>query len=597
MPGPREGEQSPVTRRRFLGATAAVTAGSASGCVSQVRSILNRRSPSTVSVEVKTPPADADRVATLIARHLVETLTAVGIDASLSVLPPVELYREVLLNGQFDAFVSRLPPVDDPDELRTTLHSVFAEEPGWQNPYSFTDLTADEYLDEQRTAAGPARRSVVGNLIDLVKREQPLTTVAYPDAIRAVRTGRFAGWHRYAPQSPLTYLALTDGGDGDAEEAVTLRVSTTDARVTQNLNPLAVEYRGAQTVTGLLYDPLAHRADGDVLPWLAESWEFERSGRTTARVRLRPSLSWHDGVALTADDVAFTYRFLQDTSLGGIETTVPSPIYRGRSTLLDSVTIEDDRTLVLSFGDATTEVAERAFTVPILPQHVWREGSEEANVSGISARHVTEALVWANDEPVGSGPLVFDRRATDEALYLRRFDDHFLNRDPPERLREQFGDGVGFDRLEFRVVPSDEAAIELLAAGELDATTATLTHRVVPEIGQDSSLSLLVDRAKTPYSVGYNASKEPFSNPHLRRLVAQLIDNRHLVTEVLGGYGTPIAHPFDGTNWNPPGSGFEGTDREVPFIGEDGEVDVPAARDAFRERGFEFDENGALVVQ
>jgi len=597
MPEPSDGEQSLATRRRFLGATAAATAGSASGCVSQVRSILNRSSPSTVSVDIKTPPADADRVATLIARHLVENLTAVGIDASLSVLPPVELYREVLLNGQFDAFVSRLPPVEDPDELRTTLHSVFAEEAGWQNPYSFTDLTADEYLDEQRTTPGPERRTVVGDLIDLVKREQPLTAVAYPDAIRAVRTGRFTGWHRYAPQSPLTYLALTDVGDADPEESVTLRVSTTDGRVTRNLNPLAVEYRGAQTVTGLLYDPLAHWADGDVLPWLAESWEFERSGRTTARVRLRPSLSWHDGMPLTADDVAFTYRFLQDTSMGGIETTVPSPIYRGRSTLIESVTVEDDRTLELSFGDATTRVAERAFTVPILPQHVWREASEEANASGISARHVTEALVWSNDEPVGSGPLAFDRGAADEALYLRRFEDHFLNRGPPEHLREQFGDGVAFDRLEFRVVPSDGAAIELLAAGELGATTATLTHRVVPDIGQNSSLSLLVDRAKTPYSVGYNAGKEPFSNPHFRRLVAQLIDKRHLVTDVLGGYGIPIAHPFDGTDWNPPRSGFAGTDLEVPFLGEDGEVNVAAARDAFRERGFEFDENGALVVQ
>ena len=593
-----EGEQSRLTRRQLLGASAALAVGTTSGCVSQARSILNRSSPSTVSVEIKTPPADADRTATLIARHLAENLDAVGIDATLDILPPVELYREVLLNGEFDVFVSQLPPVEDPDDLRTTLHSVFAEEAGWQNPYSFTDLTVDEHLETQLTARGLERRGVIGDLIDQIKREQPLTTVAYPDAIRAVRSDEFRGWHAYAPRSPLTYVALTRDGGRDPEAETTLQVSTTDPRVTQNLNPLAVEYRGSQTFTRLLYDPLMYRAGGERLPWLAETWQWTRAEETAAEVRLRPELAWHDGVPLTASDVAFTYEFLQDTSLGEIETTVPSPIYRGRSTLIEDVRVVDERTVDLSFGDVTPRVAELALTLPILPEHVWREQTGEANVSGISANNVTEALVWSNAEPVGSGPLRFERSVTDEALYLRRFEDHVLHEEePPDPLRERFGDGVAFDRLEIRVVPSDETAIELLAAGDLDATRATITHRVVPDIGQNAALSLLVDRAKTPYHVGYNAGTEPFSNPHFRRLVARLLDKQYLVDDALGGYGTPVAHPFDGTDWNPPGSGFDGRDRELPFIGENGEVDVAAARDAFRERGFEFDEDGNLVVQ
>lgn len=587
---------APVTRRRFLGVTAAVTAGATGGCVSRVRSLINRNPPSTVSVEVKTPPADADRTATLIARHFVENLGAVGIDATLDILPPVELYREVLLNGNFEVFVSRLPPVDDPDELRTTLHSVFAEEPGWQNPYSFTDLTADEQLDEQRQTAGLGRRAVVSDLVDLLNREQPLTTVAYPDAIRAVRPEQFRGWHRYAPKSPLTYFAL-ERADGPDDEERTLRVSTTDSRITRNLNPLAVEFRGAETFTRLLYDPLLYREDDDRIPWLAEDWTWNQTGATTARIRLRPELVWHDGVPLTAEDVAFTYRFLQDTSLGEIETTVPAPIYRGRSTLVGETTVIDGRTLELSFGDAKPSTAERALTVPILPEHIWREQVSQADAPGIDAGNVTEALVWSNDEPVGSGPLAFDRSARNEALFLRRFEDHHLHREQPAALGERFGSGVAFDRLEIRVVPSDETAVELLAAGELDATTATVTHRAVPQIGQDPSLSLLVDRAKTPYHVGYNAGSEPFSNPHFRRLVARLVDKQYLADEVIGGYGTPAAHPFDGTDWNPPGSGFDGTDPEVPFLGENGDVDVPAARDAFRSRGFDFDEDGTLVVQ
>lgn len=563
----------------------------------RVRSLVNRDTPSTVSVSIKTPPADADRVATLIARHLVGNLDAVGVDAALDVLPPVELYREVLLNDEFDLFVSRLPPITDPDELRTLLHSVFAEEPGWQNPYNFTDITADEYFDDQRTATGLDRRDVVEDAIEYVKREQPLSTVAVPDGIRAVRSRRFGGWHRYAPQSALSYLALERAPGFDPAEEVTLRMGTTDPRVTRNLNPLAAEFRGARTFTRLLYDPLMYRTGGERLPWLATGWEWDRSPETSVRVTLRPELVWHDGTALTASDVAFTYRFLQDTSLGGIETTVPTPVYRGRSTLVEDVAVADDRTLTLSFDDVPSRVAERTLTVPILPEHVWEDRTGEADIPGITGGDVTDALVWSNGEPVGSGPLAFERSATNEALFLERFEGHFLHRDPPAAFPDRFGNGVAFDRLELRVVPSDEAAVELLAAGELDATTATITPQAVPDIGQDPGLSLLVDRTTTPYHVGYNTGSEPFSNPHFRRLVSRLLDKRYVAEEILGGYGTPVSNPFEGTEWHPAGAGFDGADPEVPFLGEDGEVDVGRARAAFRDRGFEFDENDNLVGQ
>jgi peptide/nickel transport system substrate-binding protein len=598
MPGP-ESDQSTPTRRRFLATAAGLGAVSSSGCASRARSILNRESPSTVAVEIKTPPADNDRAATLIARHLKENLNTVGVDATLDFLPPVELYREVLLNGNFDAFVSRLPPLTNPDQLRTLLHSVFAEEAGWQNPYSFADLTADGYLDEQRTEAGVDRRTLTRDVIEMITREQPLTAVAHPDAIRAVRSERFSGWHQYPPRSPLSYFALNQGEqvDGEGSEAVTLRLSTTDSRLTRNLNPLAVEFRDTGTFMQFLYEPLMYREDDERIPWLAERWDWDPSGTTTARVQLRPDLRWHDGVSLTAADVAFTYRFLKDTSLGDVGTTVPAPIYRGRSTLAEEVIAEDDRTLRFSFGDVTPQVAERALTVPILPRHIWREQTDQANVPGVTAQNVTEALVWSNEEPVGSGPFEFERVAVEEALYLRRSDDHFLSGDPPDDLAELLDGGLAFDRFELRVVPSDATAVELLAAGDLDATTATVGHQAVPKIGEEGSLSLLVDRANTPYHVGYNTGTEPFSNPRFRRLVASLIDKEHLVSDVVGGYGAPIAHPLDDTHWNPPGSGFREQDPEVPFLGENGDVDVERAREAFRDRGFEFDENGQLMVQ
>lgn len=131
---------SRITRRELLGGAAALSLGSTSGCIQRIRSILNRDSPSAVSLAVTAPPADSDRMATLLARHLVENLEAVGINATLNILPETELYREVLLNGNFDLFVAQIPPTDDPQALYSLLHSVYATEPGWQNPYRYAEL-------------------------------------------------------------------------------------------------------------------------------------------------------------------------------------------------------------------------------------------------------------------------------------------------------------------------------------------------------------------------------------------------------------------------------------------------------------------------
>ena len=85
----------PVTRRAILGAAAVTAVGSTSGCVRRLRSIVNRESAETVSLTVTAPPADSDRLATLIARHIVSNLEAVGISTTLNVLPQSELLREM----------------------------------------------------------------------------------------------------------------------------------------------------------------------------------------------------------------------------------------------------------------------------------------------------------------------------------------------------------------------------------------------------------------------------------------------------------------------------------------------------------------------
>lgn len=593
-----------ATRRAVLGGAAGVAASLSSGCAQRARSLLNRQSGKQISLTIKTVPADEDRAATRIARLLATYLTAVGIEPEVVLMREDELLRDVLVNHTFDVYVGRYPEHHDPDFLRPLLHSRFNGEPGWQNPSGFTDLTIDELLTEQRRLKGAIRRSVVFDLQRGFARQQPSTVIGFPDEIRAARSDRFDGWATFPLRDPLSYVMLrrsrsdaVTSGRGVDDEPQRLVVTITDDRVTKNFNPIAVEFRNRGTFVGLLYDSLARRYDGAVRPWLARDWSWDTGeDGTAATVSLRADLRWHDGNPLTAADVAFTYRFLADTTLGERDTSVPAPRFRGRVSLVEAVEPLDDRTLRFEFAETTREVAVRAFTVPLLPTHEWEPKAREPSLVGLELFDgVTEALVWANPEPIGSGVLQFERSIPEEILVLDRFDDHWLDRDPPEGLEGRIDGGPAFQELVARVVPSDAAAVELIATGEADATASTVDPSVVPRIGRSAELQLLVDPSRSFYHVGFNTRRGVLSNQRFRRAIARLLDKRAVADEIFEGYLAPAAVPLAGSEWTPSDLRWEGKDPEVPFIGTQGELDVAAARAVFRDAGYRYDDDGNLL--
>ncbi|WP_233263411.1 ABC transporter substrate-binding protein [Halorhabdus sp. CUG00001] len=572
-----------MSRRGLL---AAFAAASSSGCLQRARTLVNRRSPEQVSVTIKTVPADDDEASVEIARRFQEHMAAVGINATINLQDEAVFLRDVVLNNDFDVYVGRFPPRVEPDFLRATLHSQFVSEPGWQNPFGLSDLELDEALSAQRTLTGSSRRRTIEEIATSIATIQPLLPICFPTESIVVQTDRFEGWPDDGQLTPLDYLHVQASSDGTASDVTRLAVSYTDARITQSLNPIAVEYRRRGTITGLLYDSLARRHDGTLRPWLASriDWETE-TAKTTATISLRDGATWHDGRSLTASDVAFTYRFFDDTTLGDGDVSVPAPRFRGRTSLVESATTVDNTTVRLSFGETSQTVAERAFTVPVLPEHVWEDKTGSADLAGVDvSTAITEALVWPNiDDPVGSGPLQFESRQHGDELVLSTFENHFRVTDPPS----WFDAEPAFDELLVRIAPSETAAITLVTEGQADATGTPVrpAHDVAPTDAVETS----VGTSRSFYHVGYNTTVDPFGNVRFRRLLSQLLDPSSIVDTVLGGDGIPAATPLAGTEWTPSEPELDGTDPVAPFLGTDGELDESAARDAFREAGFRYD--------
>ncbi|QLD88337.1 ABC transporter substrate-binding protein [Natronomonas salina] len=583
----------PSLRRRALLAGAAGTLTATSGCVGELRNLLGRESTSQLELSIATTPASYDPYAVRVANRLSDHLEQAGIATFVDLLSPDVLLRNVLINQDFDIYISRYPSEGSPDELRTLLHSSYGEESGWQNPFGYSNLRVDELLAEQRSQAGETRRETIYEIQREVVREQPFTTLAFPDRIASYRTDRFERWPAGGPERLTDYLRLERVGDAD-----TLEMLLGDGRITKNRNPIAPEHRTRGHVTDLLYEPLVRTvSDGsDPVPWLARAIEWDEGGGSlTAAVELRET-PWHDGEALTAEDVAFTYDFLNDTSLGEFDSPVPTPWRRGRVSLVEAAEATADDVVRLDFGAASKEVAGRAFEVPILPKHVWQDLTSSADLAGIDiGGQTTEAVVFTNEEPVGSGPLQFESAAADQEIVLTTFEDHFLNSaggDGLEEIPESYAQGLPFQEVRFQVMPSPDAAVQVLESDDADATADSLGASVVPRIGRDETISLSISRSSQFYHVGYDCRNAPLSDPRFRRVVARLLDREWLVSESFAGYATPTETPLKDP-WTPEELRWDDPEHapELAFFGEDGELDAEAAREAFREAGYTYQDD------
>jgi len=415
-----------LSRRAALAGLATALTGTA-GCVGTAQQLFEPARGPQVSLEIKTLPTDSDPYGIEIARRLKNALETVGIDAPLTALPPSEFTDQVLTEHDFDIYVGQFPyhRQPDPDTLRALFRSSFGTDRGWQNPFGYINYRADQLLDRQRQAED--RFGAIADLQAVLARTQPATPIVAPEEPTGVRTDRFTNWQETAPTDPYNLLEVTPPADGEQQ----LRLATTDGRITADRNPIAARFSRDTALTELVYDSLLITTDSGRLEWLAReiTWSGGADGEPlTATVTLRDWPGWHDGRFLSAADVAFTYRFLTDTSLGGAQSAQPSPRYHDRAELVSTTNVTDRHELTIEFTTPSRAVAERALTVPILPRHIWRERAEVVDAE-TGGGLTTTALQTANSSPIGSGPLQFDSATPGQEATFTRFEPHFLWRD------------------------------------------------------------------------------------------------------------------------------------------------------------------------
>lgn len=151
-----------------------------------------------------------------------------------------------------------------------------------------------------------------------------------------------------------------------------------------NANPLFASGAVDKTVSKLVFSSLLkYDAKGQLIGDLAESWSVDETERRH-KVRLKNNLTWHDGAPVTALDVVFTYKLIQNPD-------VKSPLFSS----WQGVTVKSLDNLTVEFALPNSLTAfPHSLTNGIVPAHIVEK------IDPIQLRSASFNTVG----PVGSGP-------------------------------------------------------------------------------------------------------------------------------------------------------------------------------------------------
>lgn len=258
-----------------------------------------------------------------------------------------------------------------------------------------------------------------------------------------------------------------------------------------------------------LFDTLLWKdSTGQLIPWLAASWEHSADAREW-RFTLRDGITWHDGRPLTADDVAFTFDYLTK----GPGKAAPGIV---RLPEITEVVAESPTVVTVRLPRPFAPFEGLAGRVPIIPRHVWDQVTDPAKFQGPSA-------------VMGSGPYTLD--SYDPASNSYRYTanpSYFLG-------------APAVQNLEFVPAPDELLGLQ---RGELDAATLGLEERAVPDEQLKAFDGDRFGRITAPgeltRALHFNLTKgSPFDDKRFRQALAYGIDRKDLVTRVLFGRGDP----------------------------------------------------------
>jgi len=290
-----------------------------------------------------------------------------------------------------------------------------------------------------------------------------------------------------------------------------------------------------QQGVALFHEPLvfADMLDGHQYPWLATSWEYNADA-TELVYHLRDGVTWSDGEAFNADDVAYTFNTLRDLGnevrLGGIYETY-----------IKEAAVVDDLTVKITFSSPAPRfhdevvVAKGDSATFIVPQHIW-EGQDWAEYTAF------------ND---GAGPVTTSPWRYSFADDTRRIIDRVKSCDEWWACRTGFAPLPEIERFVQIFIGDQQAQATALIRNEIDQTH-DLRVDLIEKILQDNPEATTWTGREGPYgmvswwptALHLSNTDKHFGKSEVRWAINRYIDRDKLIDFAFAGNGQKSVWPF-----------------------------------------------------
>lgn len=311
-------------------------------------------------------------------------------------------------------------------------------------------------------------------------------------------------------------------GQGDTRPSLTVVVQKLSNSNT--LEPPREQSNVGFRLSGLYAEPLIDTdwtGDLRAVPGLATAWR--RLDDRTVEFDLRDGVRFHDGTAMTAEDVAFSFgeRLFGTRGASG----------EGRSSLLAGGTGKEPPAEVVAVGRATfpnlarIEVAgPRTVRYVAAAPDVTIEGRVGVNVGVVLSRAAFAAspnwLAWAR-RPVGTGPYRVAEYRPDQSLTFEAHDAYWGGRPPARRIR-------------FVEVPEASGRIAALLSGEADFA-CDIPPDGIATVERNPRFEVLGSPINNIRIVAFDKTHPVLADARVRRAMTHAIDRRAIVDALWAG--------------------------------------------------------------
>lgn len=279
------------------------------------------------------------------------------------------------------------------------------------------------------------------------------------------------------------------------------------------VNPALAVTKADQDMTALIYAGLMKINEaGNLVPDIADTVTVSADGKTY-NIIIKSGILFHDGIPLTAKDVAFTIGLIQNPDL-------KSPLRGNWSGVTTEIINDTELNIILD--EPYTPFIEN-FTLGILPKHIWGE---------LPIEQIT--FSQKNTEPIGSGPFFIKKIVRDDTgLITNYLLDRFSKNQTPANL----------DQIEIKFYQNEDSIVKAFNAKEIFSTTY-LPPDFLQTIKTNPKYHIIEVPIPRVFAIFFNQNHSPsLRDIGVRQALAVAINKDDLVNTALIGFGIPISSP------------------------------------------------------